>query len=282
MPLESLCNPEKTKGPFQITTYGEKQALTTNPIQSNSSHVFDSLRGQQGAFQPASVFRSPCPSSSFSLPSFPFSLPSLFIFNPDAQRFSFGSSPFFPPRTSVVPIVPFHESPSFAPRFSAQQTEFCGNINISINSNQGSSNGRGILSGKAYISRNVYKSIVRFLFICVQKNREDITQILKESGFSGDDIDKCFIKLRDYNDSVKAQNSKKNSQAVIRKMAKERSARTYVLRETLYAMLQNSKNGRLGRISERNKRIYRDVCEYYYNEIVKSIGKSSQSKSFIL
>lgn len=278
----SLCNIETNKGPFRITTYSGKQFLTGNSIQSDRPHVHDSLRGQEGAFTTDSVFRPPYLSSSFPLPSFPFSLSNFFVFNSDVGRFSFGGSPFLPPRTSVMPLIPFHDSLSLAPRFSAQQTEFNGKLNVSISSNQISSNGRGMLNGKAYISRNVYKSIVRFLYVCVQKNKEDITQILKEAGFSGDEIEKCFIKLKDYNDSVKAQNSKKNSQAVVRKLAKERSSRTYVLRETLYAMVQNSKNGRLGRISERNKRIYNDVCEYYYNEIVKSIGKSSQSKSFIL
>eukprot|EP00826_Nyctotherus_ovalis_P024961 TRINITY_DN1926_c0_g1_i6.p1 TRINITY_DN1926_c0_g1~~TRINITY_DN1926_c0_g1_i6.p1 ORF type:complete len:149 (+),score=38.44 TRINITY_DN1926_c0_g1_i6:77-523(+) len=140
----------------------------------------------------------------------------------------------------------------------------------------------GKLSGKAYISRNVYKSIVRFLFTCVQKNKEQMTEILKKAEFGDGEIEKCFAKLRSYNDSIRAQNSKKNSQAVVKKIVKESSARTYVLRETLYAMMQNSKMGKLGRISERNKNVYNEVCEYYYDEIAKSIGQSPQTKIFAL
>jgi len=271
---------EMSKGPFIITTYNAKHIKTTELKPSNENPMIESFHFGKNIYS-----ENPTPSYSHPNSSFPAPLyiPSFLLVNSSFGKLPMIYNPHFAPQPELISLTPFISEPEQISNPCIQQPGLCTNSNPSLPQNQRpSGNRKGILSGKAYVSRNVYKSIVRFLFICVQKNREGVTQILEDAGFTNEEIEKCFKKLKGYNESVKAQNSKKNSQALIRKIVKESSARTYVLRETLYAMLKNSRVGKLGRISERNKEVYDDVCKYYYNEIVKSIGQSAQSNSFLL
>jgi hypothetical protein len=276
-------NAKSSKGPFIITTSNVNQTKTTNcrPLQENPmTHL---LHSKQCA-SPENLMAYYSFPTSFSHSSFspPLYIPRFLMINPELGKLPMTYNLHYASQPALTSLTPFLSESKPVSNICASQPGLPTNPNLFPSRNQRSANPKGILSGKAYVSRNVYKSIVRFLFICVQKNHEAITEILHNAGFSNETIEKCFKKLKGYNESVKAQNSKKNSQSLIRKIVRESSARTYVLRETLYAMLQNSKLGKLGRISERNKQVYNDVCKYYYNEIIESIGQSTQVKSFAL
>lgn len=140
---------------------------------------------------------------------------------------------------------------------------------------------KGILAGKAYASRNVYKAILRYLQLYVKKNAAEVYRVLKETGFKNEEIAECFNVIRHYSILEFYQGSKKNAQSIIRKMASDACIFTYVLREALNAMLQNWNNGKLGKISEASSSVYKEVCGHYYSEMVKLIGQSAQGKSFI-
>lgn len=281
---------ETSRAATGIAAFTQGSSSPASSREFRENFMLNLLQSKPGAIQRVPQLHPSFPAPNFASqpPFFPLPFPNFFVPNPGMTRFPIGYSPFYPQRTSVCPFVPLRTQSAFAPSGSEsvceQPTELAGNKSHSVILSNGSVSGRakGKLSGKAYISRNVYKSIVRFLFTCVQKNKEQMTEILKKAEFSDGEIEKCFTKLRSYNDSIRAQSSKKNSQAVVKKIVKESSARTYVLRETLYAMMQNSTTGKLGRISERNKNVYHEVCEYYYDEIVKSIGQSPQTKTFAL
>ncbi len=141
---------------------------------------------------------------------------------------------------------------------------------------------KNLLSGKAYKSRNVYKSIVRHLFSYIRKNREDIIRILKDAGFSMTEIEHSFFKINYYNDLEREQSNKKNSQATIKKMVSKRTIYTYILRETLNTMMHNWEQGKLGKVSESNSEVYKDVCKYFYDEAVKMTGQPAQGRTFYL
>ena len=109
-------------------------------------------------------------------------------------------------------------------------------INIVTQKNK---KGGKLLYGKAYESRNVYKSIVRFLSVYTNKNSTDIIRILKEARFKDNDIEKCFLKMKKYGEISKSQISQKNFQFLIKKIVMNLSPHTYVLRETLQAIMIN-------------------------------------------
>lgn len=152
----------------------------------------------------------------------------------------------------------------------------------SLDSLEDTPKSKSLLSGKAYQSRNVYKSIVRHLFSYIRKNREDIIRILTEAGFSMQDIEHGFFKINYYNDLEREQSNKKNSQSTIKKMATKRTIYTYILRETLNTMLHNWSVGKFGKVSESNSLVYKDVCKYFYDETVKVLGQPAQGRTFFL
>ena len=152
----------------------------------------------------------------------------------------------------------------------------------SLDSSDDSPKNKSLLSGKAYKSRNVYKSIIRHLFSYIRKNREDIIRILTEAGFPMSDIEHGFFKVNYYNDLERDQSSKKNSQSIIKKMVAKRTIYTYILRETLNTMLHNWTLGKYGKVSEGNSDVYRDVCQYFYDECAKMLGQPAQGKTFLL
>lgn len=138
------------------------------------------------------------------------------------------------------------------------------------------------LCGKAYESRNVYKSIVRHLFLYVKKNEDDIRIILEEAGFSSKDIKECFNELEQHDKSVKSQSFRINPQVIIKRMIGTNSIRAHVLRETLFAMLHNLERGKLGRVTRKNTAIYKYVCSHYYEEAVKITNQRSKARTLFL
>ncbi len=205
-----------------------------------------------------------------------------------------GTAPMYPSREGLTAIRPFpvpqgvRNSSSLAvprpqepPRLSSPVQSQAGGGG-SLDSLEDTPKNRSLLSGKAYKSRNVYKSVVRHLFSYVRKNRDDIIRILTEAGFSMQEVEHAFFKINYYNDLEREQSSKKNSQATIKKMVTKRTIYTYILRETLSTMLHNWGIGKLGKISEGNSAVYKDVCKYFYDETAKVLGQPAQGRTFLL
>ena len=139
-----------------------------------------------------------------------------------------------------------------------------------------------LINGSAYRRRNVYKSIIRHMFSYVRKNRDDITSILQCEGFSMQDIEHAFCKVNLYNDEERKKGSHKISQKIVKNMIAATTIYTYILCETLYAMLLRWEAGKLGKISRKNAVIYREVSKKYYDECSRMLGRGTQGKSHLL
>ena len=213
------------------------------------------------------------------------------FYMPTEYRYPMCMPPMYPPMPQMPPPIRAavnHQMsspiPGMMPPGGLLQLEMPRNAPAdgSLDSLDDTPKSKSLLSGKAYKSRNVYKSIIRHLFSYIRKNREDIIRILTEAGFSMQDIEHGFFKINYYNDLEREQSNKKNSQATIKKMVTKRSIYTYILRETLNTMLYNWSQGKFGKVSESNSEVYKDVCKYFYDEAVKTSGQSAQGRSFFL
>lgn len=134
----------------------------------------------------------------------------------------------------------------------------------------------------AYKRRNVYKSIIRHMFSYTRKNRNEIIRVLKENCFDMAKIEHAFFKVNYFNDLERQKGKSKKSQATVKKIIVKKSIYTYILRETLYAMMQNWKVGKTGKISEDNLTIYREVCQKFYDDITRLLAQGAQGTSFLL
>ena len=269
--------------------------FATSPIPSAFQHVLPisplvtppfSYRPQLQVPFPHPAF---CASTVSAIQTYPFPLNPDSFFNANYAR----TMPMpFPPQYSgphistfiaasigrppISPIQNILEIPQ--PKSESPSAPYDG----SLESLEDSFKQKSLLSGKAYKSRNVYKSIVRHLFSYIRKNRDDILRILKDAGFSTTEIEHGFFKINYYNDLEREQSSKKNSQATIKKMASKRTIYAYILRETLNSMLHNWGQGKLGKVSEGNSEVYKDVCKHFYEETVKATGQEAQGRTFSL
>jgi len=133
-----------------------------------------------------------------------------------------------------------------------------------------------------YKHRNVYKSIIRHMFSCIKKNKNDLATILQNSGFSMSEVEHAFYEIGCYNDMERQKGKKKVSQSLVRKIATDKTIYTHILRETLNTMLTNWDLGKFGRLTKKNLGTYKDLCAKYYNETVEALGKPAQGKSFLL
>lgn len=137
-------------------------------------------------------------------------------------------------------------------------------------------------SGGAYKRRNVYKSIVRHMFSYIRKNRDEIIRILLAAGYNMTEIEHAFFEVSCYNDMEQQKGNKKQSQSTIRKMVDQRTIYSYILRETLNAMIKNWDSGKHGKVATKNLATYRNVCISYYNEAVKVLTQEAQGTSYHL
>ncbi len=130
--------------------------------------------------------------------------------------------------------------------------------------------------------RYVYKCVVRHMNVYIRKNREDIVSILIRLGFTMCDIEHAFFTISCQSDTVGKKGCDKTSLRIVNKMIIARSIYTYILRETLYAILQNWQGGKVGKVAGKNIELYKDACQAFYQEAVKMLGQPAQGVHFIL
>jgi len=124
----------------------------------------------------------------------------------------------------------------------------------------------------AYMKRNVYKSIIRHMLSYVRKNNSEVVRLLQSNGFEMNEIEEAIHKIRNFNELEKEKGNPKKSQAMLKSISSKKSPCTYILRETLRRMERDWDEGKLGRISMENLKIYREVCNYYYTSILKVLN----------
>lgn len=128
-----------------------------------------------------------------------------------------------------------------------------------------------LFKGNSYQCRNVYKSIMVNMLSYLKLNRDDIFLILTSQKYTRSDIEHAILKITYYNDNDRKKGSSKISQSIINKMLSKKTIYTFILRETLKAMMQNSE-GIEKKVSGKNIGTYKEVCSKIYEETVKLIG----------
>ncbi len=135
----------------------------------------------------------------------------------------------------------------------------------------------GAFSVNAYKRRNVYKSIIRYMHKCISKDGSKITKMLtQDSGYAMPDVEQAFFMIENWNNLERQSGTSKKSQTTVEKILSKRSVITYILRETLWGMMQKWKSGKTGKISDTNLEIYEDVCTKYYKRTIELTGQSVQ------
>lgn len=124
-------------------------------------------------------------------------------------------------------------------------------------------------NGNAYKRRNVYKAIIRRMFSYIQKEKSTVVEMLRRSGFSMEEIDSAFLYIRHLNDLDKQKGKSKRPQNTINVILETKTIYTYILKDTLWLMIQGWETGEKGKIMKDNVTIYKQVCENYYNRCIQ-------------
>lgn len=130
--------------------------------------------------------------------------------------------------------------------------------------------------------RYVYKCIVRHMNVYIRKNREDIVETLTKEGFSMRDIEHSFFIVSYHSDSVGKKGCDRTSLTIVNNMLAKVTIYTYILRETLYTILNTWSNGNIGKVSKKNIELYKNACQIFYDETVKALGKPAQGRNSVL
>ena len=178
-------------------------------------------------------------------------------------------------KTNNNPIQEYHKVSDI--------TETSGNGCSTPKSSMDFSKVKILLKGNAYKARNVYKFIIRQLHVFCEKNNKEMIKILEEQGFLPEEITEGLKKVRYYFDLEKNTKLKTNFQALLKDIASAGNPLSYILRETLDSLISDLTLKKIGKISKDNLEIYREVCNCYYEELSRVIGKrkkiSEQVKS---
>lgn len=134
---------------------------------------------------------------------------------------------------------------------------------------------------RSYKSRNLYKMIVTSLYVAITKNKNVIRAMLTQNGFSDNDIGQALTKISSFYFEKSSKKSKMTSQSIIKKMLGNLTIYTYILRETLNAMMEKWKAGVFGKTLPRNVEIYKFDCESFYMQAVK-VCKGIKQTTLIL
>lgn len=122
--------------------------------------------------------------------------------------------------------------------------------------------------------RNVYKAIIRRMHNHTRKNSVKLMQTLCSSGFSREEAEHAFFVVGSLYGDMRDR-GKCTFLATLKDMVAKKSIYTYILRETLSAMMRGWGGGKRGRILLKNYATYKRVCRVYYDEVVRVISEAS-------
>jgi len=112
------------------------------------------------------------------------------------------------------------------------------------------------------------------MYWCVQKKREKYFGLV-EKGFTRPGIKCAFTRITTLKNAERKNGKKRTGINLIKQAAQEYSIYTYILRDALDSMLNNWKAKKLGRLTERNLKTYRKVCNAYH-QCVKKLLKDEK------
>lgn len=127
----------------------------------------------------------------------------------------------------------------------------------------------------SYMKRNVYKSILRAMLRYARSNEESMITELRDYKFSEEEIQKSLNVIKELNKKDEVWKNPKKSQNAINGMLTERTPCTYILKETLYSIMNNWTEGSVGRVSRNNLHTYKEVYQDFYNQSLMLLNSST-------
>jgi hypothetical protein len=115
----------------------------------------------------------------------------------------------------------------------------------------------------AYKYRNVYKSVVRHLYVYTQDNKDKLLNILKVKGFREEEIRAALEVIKGYKSEETPKEIEKGAKFRIERMLRKKTIYIYILRETLEHMIVKWKNERYGQLYKVNSSIYIEACSRF-------------------
>eukprot|EP00826_Nyctotherus_ovalis_P013832 TRINITY_DN13799_c0_g2_i3.p1 TRINITY_DN13799_c0_g2~~TRINITY_DN13799_c0_g2_i3.p1 ORF type:complete len:253 (-),score=18.16 TRINITY_DN13799_c0_g2_i3:119-877(-) len=240
--IENFLPPSSNTGSFQGQGNLPLRLIPLPNLSSNQFGIYPAANSFQfkyitGTTQP---FTLPLP---LGVPLRQF--PQLVIFNPQ----SLPHAPISVPNPQSQNTVPVPKNQGF--RSSSERNRREGNNGVK--------------------RRNVYKAIIRRMHNYTRKNSVRLMQTLRESGFTREEAEHAFFVVGSLYGDMRDK-GKCKFLATLKGMARKKSIYTYILRETLSAMMSGWQNGKRGRILLKNYGIYKRICKIYYDEVVRVIS----------
>ena len=126
---------------------------------------------------------------------------------------------------------------------------------------------RSKIDQPAYRYRNVYKSIIRHLYVYAQEHQEKLLTLLKGKGYENRDIQKAFEDIKKFKPLGIPKEIERGAKIKVQEIVKSKTALTHILKETLIYMLEKWKNNELGQLYKVNSTIYAEACNGFLVQI---------------
>lgn len=127
----------------------------------------------------------------------------------------------------------------------------------------------------SYMKRNVYKSIIRAMPRYAKSNEENMMTELREYKFSEEEIQKSLNVINELSRRAEVWKNPRKSQSAIAAILAKRTPCTYILKETLYSIMNNWTEGFIGRVSRNNLHTYKEVYQNFYKQSLILLNTST-------
>ena len=121
----------------------------------------------------------------------------------------------------------------------------------------------------AFEKRNVPKSLLRNTLRYSNKNRRSLTMLLREKGYSYEEVQKVMEDFANLRAEEKKVHTPKHYSRVLKQMLKKKSPYLEVMIKALEEKITQYKNQVIGRISQKNCQIYLIGYTEFYQEVLK-------------
>eukprot|EP00826_Nyctotherus_ovalis_P053823 TRINITY_DN7023_c0_g3_i3.p1 TRINITY_DN7023_c0_g3~~TRINITY_DN7023_c0_g3_i3.p1 ORF type:complete len:134 (-),score=22.16 TRINITY_DN7023_c0_g3_i3:221-622(-) len=112
----------------------------------------------------------------------------------------------------------------------------------------------------AYKYRNVYKSIIRHLYVNVQTNRRVLAHSLAQRGYGEETIAACFATIMSFKPEGLPKEIENGAKMRVEGILKGKSIFVYILKETLEHMINKLKTKEYEQMHRTNSEMYVEAC----------------------
>lgn len=112
----------------------------------------------------------------------------------------------------------------------------------------------------AYRYRNVYKSVIRHLYVYVQGNGSNLAKSLAQRGYGEETIAACFATIKSFKPEGLPKEIENGAKMRVEEILKAKSVFVYILKETLEHMISKLKTEEYGQLHRTNSEMYVEAC----------------------